>query len=114
MKSLTWFWTGFISLTWWQMILWFAYAIYFVVTAYAFWDYTSDSYGLRKGYRRMIFGRDKYFRLYHIAKIVFTIPPATLGLTFPFLRKVLAYRIYQFKDEKKITDTIEKLCKADS
>lgn len=99
MDKIAWLWTTFISLTWWQMTLWVAYTLYFIVRSYAYWDKTED--GLWKGYRSVMFGCDKHIRVYHIVRFIFDIPPATFGLFFPILRKVLAFKIYEFKDNKK-------------
>jgi hypothetical protein len=98
MGNISWIFTKFISLTWWQMILWGSYFIYFIVRTWAFWDETRES--LWKGYKRVIFSYEKYFRVYHIIRIIFDIPPALLGLLFPILRKLLAFKIYEFKSEK--------------
>ncbi len=93
-------WTRFIDLTWWQMILWICYLFYFGVRARDFWIETREG-GLIKGYRHVMFGCDKYFRVYHIFRIVFDIPPAIIGLFFPILRKVFSYKIYTFKNDPK-------------
>lgn len=94
-------WTAFINLPWWAFILTIAYALYFVFRACAFWQEQKDNDSFWMGYRRVIFGYDKVFRLYHIVRILFDIPPALIGLTFPLLRKVLTMKIYEFKDEKE-------------
>jgi hypothetical protein len=101
MNFITAFWITFINLTWWQFTLVIAYTLYFCVRAYAFWEEQSDNKSFWKGYRRVIFGFDKAFRVYHIVRILFDIPPAIIGLTFPLLRKVLAFKIYEFKDERE-------------
>lgn len=99
MDKLHWFLVSWQNLTWWQMILWVAYLLYFLIRTYGYWNETQG--GLRKGYRSMIFGNSKEIRLYHILLIIFDLPPAIIGLMFPTLRKILAFKIYEFKDVKK-------------
>lgn len=94
-----WLWTVFTDLTWWQMTLWIAYTIYFVVRSCMFWGETEDT-TLWNGYKRAMFGHDKYFRVYHVVKVVFDIPPAILGLFFPILRALLSFKLYEFKIKK--------------
>lgn len=101
MQNIIWLYTKFTDLYWWQMILWIVYAIYFFVKAKWFWDSTSQ-YGLLKGYREVIFGSDRIFKVYHIVLILFDIPPALIGLTFPFLRRVLCFKVYEFKPDKPV------------
>lgn len=100
MEELTWLWISFKSLTWWQMILWIVYTLYFIGRSYHFWDETKHKFW--KGYKNVIFGYDEYFRVYHIVRIIFDIPPAIVGLLFPALRKLLAFKIYKLNknDEK--------------
>lgn len=98
MTFITWIRTT--QITYWQALILTAYIVYFTVLTLQFWDYTRNM-GLRKGYRRVVFGHDQYFRLYHVVKIVLSFPPAVLGLTFPFLRKALSFQVYKFKSEKK-------------
>lgn len=94
-------WTQFTSLTWWQMILWVAYLLYFLIRSHSIWVLTSE-YGIRKGYKYVFFGENpKYFRLYHLVRMLFDIPPSIIGLTFPFFKAVLKFKIYEFKPEKK-------------
>lgn len=100
MDFVTVLWTKFTDLTWWQMILWLAYAIYFICRAYAYWVETSGDKKFWKGYKHVMFGRyEKYFRVYHIIVIIFDVPPAIVGLFFPVLRQVLTFKIYEFKKE---------------
>jgi hypothetical protein len=94
-------WVSFTSLTWWQMLLWIVYALYFIYRTYSVFDQVND-YGLRKGYRYVFLGYyNKDLRLYHIARMLFDIPPMILGLTFPFFKRVLRFKLYTFKEEKK-------------
>lgn len=100
MNNLHWLYQSWVGLTWWQMLLWGAYFIYFLVRSWAFWDETRDN-GLWRGYKRLIFSYDKYFRVYHIVKIIFDIPSAIVGLFFPILRRILTFKIYEFKELKE-------------
>ncbi|MFS0905764.1 hypothetical protein AB3N02_22210 [Priestia aryabhattai] len=93
--------TAFLALTWWQMGLWVVYMIYFLIRAYHIWDETS-TYGIKKGYKHIIVGHnDKHYRLYHLVRTLFDLPPMAIGLLFPVLSKVLSLKIYTFKEEKK-------------
>jgi hypothetical protein len=98
MDNIRWLYTKFTDLTWWQMILWGLYTIYFLSTAQKFWEET-DRYGLVKGYMNVIFGYAKVFRLYHIVLIIFNIPPAIIGLLFPLIKIILRFKLYEFKQE---------------
>jgi hypothetical protein len=92
---------SFTSLTWWQMILWVVYAIYFIYRTYRVFD-DVNQYGLRKGYQYSFIGYYKRdLKLYHVARMLFDIPPMILGLFFPIFKRVLNFRIYTFKEEKK-------------
>ena len=87
------------DLYWWQMILCGAYFIYFLIRSHDFWVSTDNS-GILKGYKYVIFGYGKVFRVYHIVRILFDIPPAIIGLLFPVLKSILRFKIYEFKPEK--------------
>ncbi|EKS8371769.1 MULTISPECIES: hypothetical protein [Bacillus cereus group] len=89
---------AFLSLTWWQMILWVAYTIYFLIRSHTIWEATIDD-GIAKGYKEVFIGRDKYLRLHHIVRIFLDIPPMAVGLFFPIIKKVLSLRLYEFKKE---------------
>ena len=102
MQTITWLFTKFTNLYWWQMILWVLYLIYFGKRSLNFWDETTDK-GIIKGYQRAIFGYDREFKVYHIVLIIFDIPPAILGLTSPLLKKILCHKIYEFKPDKTPT-----------
>ena len=91
---------AFTALTWWQMVLWVAYAIYFTCRAWHVWTEMND-YGIKKGYKYVIVGHSKDYRLYHLVRTILDIPPMLLGLVFPLLKKVLSFKLYTFKDEKK-------------
>jgi hypothetical protein len=99
MDKLQWLLVSWRNLTWWQMILWVVYLFYFCIRTHGYWSETK--HGLRKGYRHMIFGYSKEVRLYHILLIIFDLPQAIIGLTFPALRKLLSFKIYEFKDNNK-------------
>lgn len=99
MVKFQWLYATLADLTWWQRLLWVVYLIYFITRSYKYWIETE--HGLRKGYRRMIFGYNKEIRLYHILLIIFDIPPAIIGLTFPILKRILSFKIYTFKEKDK-------------
>jgi hypothetical protein len=90
--------TKFMDLYWWQMLLCGAYFLYFVTRTCQFWDATDDA-GLWKGYKKLIFRYEKAFKIYHIVRIIFDMPPAVIGIFFPFLKKVLGHEIYKFKPD---------------
>jgi hypothetical protein len=94
-----WLYTKFIDLAWWQMLLWVGYTIYFLIKSHDFWVET-DRYGLWKGYKNVIFDNERIFKVYHIILILFTIPPAVIGLLFPLLKAILRFKIYEFKPDK--------------
>jgi hypothetical protein len=98
------FWlTRLVSLTWWQMILWIVYAIYFLLRAYDVWDEVTE-YGFKKGYKHILIGQyKKDLRLYHVIRMIFDIPPMIIGITFPTFKKLFSLKLYTFKDEKKKT-----------
>jgi len=93
-------WVEFKSLAWWEMILWVAYVIYFIARAWKVWDETSTD-GIKEGYKNIIVGNDKAYRLYHLVRTILDIPPLILGLLFPFLSWLLSFKLYTFKEEKK-------------
>jgi hypothetical protein len=91
---------SFVGLLWWQMVLWFAYAIYFICRSWQIWRETND-FGIKEGYKEVFIGTDRHFRLYHLVRTIFDIPPMILGLLFPLLRKILRMKLYTFKVEDK-------------
>lgn len=93
-------WVKFWDLTWWQMILWVIYLLYFIRRSYEIYDSTSIM-GLKEGYKDVFIGNDKSFRVYHIIRTVFDIPPMLLGLFFPILNKILSFELYKFKEKGK-------------
>lgn len=94
-------WFAFIALPWWAMTLWVAYTLYFIIRACEIWQATNES-GMIKGYKYVFFGyKPKHVRLYHLVRIVFDIPPAIIGLFFPFVKATLRMKIYTFEDGKK-------------
>lgn len=102
-------WIAWISLPWWAAILWVLYLIYFIVRACNIWYYTNE-YGLIKGYKYVFFGDDpKDIRLYHLMRILFDVPPAIIGLSFPFVKAVFKMKVYTFKKpikkEGKLNET---------
>ncbi|MEK5060885.1 MULTISPECIES: hypothetical protein [unclassified Paenibacillus] len=90
--------TSFVSLTWWQMILWAAYALYFIVRACHIWSETRDE-GMVKGYLNVFLGRERVIRLYHVVRVILDIPPSIVGLFFPMLRATLRLKIYEMKQK---------------
>jgi hypothetical protein len=101
MEKIKWLFATIGQIPWWLLLIYLAYAIYFISRAREFWDATTND-GLRKGYKYAIFGSyPKDIRLYHIFRIVFDIPPAIIGLFFPAIRKILSLKIYTFKEEEK-------------
>lgn len=91
----------FIDLTWWQMLLWVAYAFYFLARAYTVWEEVTH-YGFKKGYKNILVGQyKKDLRLYHIIRMIFDVPPMILGITFPTFKKIFGFKLYTFKDDKK-------------
>lgn len=87
---------AFLSLTWWQMILWVAYTIYFLVRSHTIWEATTDD-GITKGYKEVFIGRDKYLRLHHIVRMLLDIPPMSVGLFFPVIKKFFRYAYTSLK-----------------
>jgi len=100
--GINWLFTKFIELPWWAMILWVCYLLYFISRAYSIWYETTQN-GLKEGYKREFFGYEKDVRLYHIVRIIFDVPPALLGLTFPIIKSVLRLKLYTFKQKEAET-----------
>lgn len=94
-------WTAFWDLPWWGSAVVAGYTLYFILRACRIWSETSY-HGIRKGYKNVFFGRDaKEIRLYHLIRIVFDIPPAIIGLLFPFIKSIAVMKIHTFKEPKK-------------
>jgi hypothetical protein len=99
MENFNWLWIAFTDLTWWQMVLWAIYVIYFVVRSWQVWDETTSN-GIIKGYRSVYFGYKREIRIYHLIRMILDIPCLVVGLFFPLLRKIFAFKIYTFKETK--------------
>jgi hypothetical protein len=96
-------WVQFTSLTWWQMIIWVAYLIYFLGRSWKVWDACRDL-GIKKGYKWVFFGSNpKVFRLYHLIRMILDIPPLAVGLLFPVIKAIFRIKLYEFKqpEDKK-------------
>jgi hypothetical protein len=108
MDSITWLWATITELAWWQLILMAGYTLYFILRAWAYWDATED--GLWKGFRKVLFKYDTHFRVYHIVRILFDIPPMAVGLLFPVLRNVLKWEICSLdKGQSKVEGRLHKV-----
>lgn len=100
MELINFWWQTFVDLKAWQMILFVIYLIYFVVMTYSFYV-NSMQYGIIKGYKVTIFDNDTHFRLHHIFRIIWDLPPALVGLFLPLLEEVFTFKLHEFKKDEK-------------
>lgn len=104
----SWLWAAWTELPIWGMVLWIVYLLYFLGRSYKIWIETSNE-GIAKGYKYVFFGRNpKHIRLYHVLRMVFDIPPAIVGLFFPFFKAVAKLKLYTFKQPEDTSKTKNK------